>query len=141
MKYLKLKTRRFLDKPYVLMDVSLTLPEGISGEEWVFLYNQYRVKMTYIGLQFVSSTTDARDVDKRAMFMVSPKVVQFHLGNNMSLMPQREAIAKLKTFLAAFCTIYSYQFFIDRVPQEVDPSKRESAIRLFESINPERLYN
>ena len=45
------------------MDVSLTLPEGISGEEWVFLYNQYRVKMTNIGLHFVSSTSDARDVD------------------------------------------------------------------------------
>ena len=123
------------------MDVSLTLPEGITAEEWVFLYNQYRLKMTYIGLHFVSATSEARDVDKRAMFVVSPKVVQFHLGNNMPVMPQREAMAKLKTLLAAFCTIYSYQFYIDRVPQELDLSRRQAAIQLFRSINPERLYN
>ena len=70
MKYLKVKTTRFLDKPFVRMDVSLTLPEGISSDERFFLYNQYRVKMTYIGLDFVSSTSDARDVDKRALFYI-----------------------------------------------------------------------
>ena len=141
MKYLKLKMTRYLDKPYVRMEVKLRLPEGISGEEEFFLYNQFRVKMAYIGLNFSSTTPTETDHDKMAIFNVFPTGVVFLFGVNMSLMPQREAIAKLKTFLAAFCTIYSYQFFIDRVPQEIDPSKRESAIRLFESINPERLYN
>ena len=48
----------------------------------------------------------------------------------MSVLPQRDAIAKLKLLLAAFCTIYSYQYYIDRVPQDVDFTKREAAIRL-----------
>ena len=140
MKYLKLKINRFVDKPYIRMDVTLTLPEDISGEETFFLYNQFRAKMAYIGLHFVASTPESA-VDKRAMFVISPKIVQFHLGNNMSLMPQQDAMAKLKTMLAAFCTIYSYLYYIDRVPQELDPSRRESAIQLFESFNPDRLYN
>ena len=124
---------------YSKMTATLELPSDLQGSQRAKYENDFRLKMSSLGLYLLIVTDRPTSNDDGISFILGHKTVSFNVGLDVTtngVTPEVGILKEIKLFFNAYCCLYNFQWTFMGTLHTPDYSRRAAASALWATVEP-----
>ena len=135
MKGIKMTIRNEAERQMTYVTLRLKLPDDIDYAQKQIYHEDFRIKMTNVGLDLHLKNARGTTVIKNLQFSVGDKAAMFILGYNQ-IAETHETLRRIKIFTDAYCCLYDFVWSLNDITTTPDYSKKRQAFQMYMGIVP-----
>ena len=106
----------------------LKLPDDIDYAQKQIYHEDFRIKMTNVGLDLHLKNARGTTVIKNLQFSVGDKAAMFVFGTLLQIAETHETLRRIKIFTDAYCCLYDFVWSLNDITTTPDYSKKKAGV-------------